>query len=149
MITAKDIMTTEVKSVLEETTLEELARKFVEVQVSAMPVVDEEGRLRGLISESDLVAQNQPLHLPRVISLFDWVLYLESEKNFREEVERITARTVGEICVRDVVICDADTPLSEIAERMSEKRVNLLPVVEGGKVVGVVSRHDVVRAMGR
>jgi len=149
MLTAKDIMTTEVKSVLEETTLEELARRFVELKVSAMPVVDEDGRLRGLISESDLVAQNQPLHLPRVISLFDWVLYLESEKNFREEVERITARTVGEICVRDVVTCQIDTPLPEIAERMSEKRVNLLPVVEGERVVGVVSRHDVVRAMGR
>ncbi len=149
MLKAKDIMTTQVKSVLEETTIEELARIFVEEQVSTMPVVDEEGNLRGLISETDLVAQNKPLHLPRVISLFDWVLYLESEKNFREEVERITARTVGEICVRDVVTCRSDSPLSEVAELMTEKRFNLLPVLDGDKVVGVVSRHDVVRAMGR
>jgi len=149
MLTAKEIMSSPVKSVLEETTLEELARVFVEEQVSTMPVVDEDGNLRGLISESDLVAQNKPLHLPRVISLFDWVLYLESEKNFREEVERITARTVGEICVRDVVTCRIDTPLPEIAERMTEKRFNLLPVLDGTQVVGVVSRHDVVRAMRR
>lgn len=147
MITAKQIMSTEVKSVLEETTIEELARLFVETQFSAMPVVDEENRLRGFISESDLVAQNKPLHLPRVISLFDWVLYMESEKNFREEVERITAKTVGEICVREVVSCEVDTPLPVIAELMSGKRVNLLPVLEGDKVVGVVSRLDVVRSM--
>ena len=149
MITAEQIMTRDVKSVLEETTIEELARIFVESEVSTMPVIDEDGCLRGLVSESDLVAQNKPLHLPRVISLFDWVLYLESEKNFREEVEPITAQTVGEICVRDVVSCSIDTPLSEIAELMSEKRVNLLPVLDGERVVGVVSRHDVVRTMGQ
>jgi len=149
MITAKEIMTAEVKSVLEETTIEELARLFVEGQVSAMPVVDEEQHLRGFISESDLVEQNMPLHLPRVISLFDWVLYMESEKNFREEVERITAQTVGEICVREVISCSVDTPLPEIAELMSSKQVNLLPVVEDEKVVGVVSRLDVVRSMAR
>jgi len=147
MMTAKQIMTTEVTSVLEETTIEELARLFVETGFSAMPVVDEEGLLRGFISESDLVAQNKPLHLPRVISLFDWVLYMESEKNFREEVERITAKTVGEICVREVVSCGVDTPLPEIAELMSGQRVNLLPVLDGDKVVGVVSRLDVVRSM--
>lgn len=147
MKTAKEIMTREVTSVLEETTIEELARLFVESEVSAMPVVDEEGTLRGFVSETDLVAQNKPLHLPRVISLFDWVLYMESEKNFREEVERITARTVGEICVREVVSCTVDTPLAEIAELMTAKRVNLLPVLDGEKVVGVVSRHDVVRSM--
>jgi len=147
MLTAKQIMTTDVTSVLEETTIEELARLFVESGFSAMPVVDEEGRLRGFISESDLVAQNKPLHLPRVISLFDWVLYMESEKNFREEVERITAKTVGEICVREVVSCKTNTPLPEIAELMSGKRVNLLPVLEDDKVVGVVSRLDVVRSM--
>lgn len=147
MLTAKQIMSTDVTSVLEETTIEELARLFVESGFSAMPVVDEEGQLRGFISESDLVAQNKPLHLPRVISLFDWVLYMESEKNFREEVERITAKTVGEICVREVVSCGVDTPLTEIAELMSGKRVNLLPVLQDDKVVGVVSRLDVVRSM--
>mgnify|MGYP001412614689 CR=1 FL=1 len=147
MLTAKDIMTTKVTAVLEETTIEELARVFVETNLSAMPVVDEEMHLRGFISESDLVAQNKPLHVPKVISLFDWVLYLESEKNFREEVERITAQTVGEICVRDVVSCKTDTPLPQIAELMSDKQVNLLPVLEGDKVVGVVSRLDVVRSM--
>ena len=149
MLTAKDIMTTEVTSVLEETTIEELARIFVATNLSAMPVVDEQMRLRGFISESDLVAQNKPLHVPRVISLFDWVLYLESEKNFREEVERITAQTVGEICVREVVTCAPETPLPQIAELMSEKQVNLLPVLDGDKVVGVVSRLDVVRSMAR
>lgn len=146
---ARDIMTTEVIAVSPETTVEELARLFVEKGVSAMPVVDKDGLLAGVVTESDLVEQNKPLHVPTVISLFDWVLYLESEKDFREEVERITAKTVAEVCTRDVVTCDPGVSVAEVASLMSEKKVNLVPVVENGKPVGVVARLDVVRSMGQ
>lgn len=149
MLKAQDIMTRNVISVAPETRIEDLARLFVEKRVSAMPVITEEGRLTGVISETDLVEQNKPLHVPTVISLFDWVLYLESEKDFQEEVEQITARTVSEICSDEVVFCNPQTPLSEIASLMSDHKVNLVPVVDDDKVVGVVARLDVVRAMGR
>lgn len=149
MLKAKDIMTRDVHYVTPETTVEELARLFVEKGVSAMPVLDGQKRLRGIVTESNLVEQNKPLHIPTVISLFDWVLYLESEKNFREEVKKITARTVAEICSEEVVSCGPETPVNEIAALMTEKKVHLLPVVEGERVVGVVARLDVIRAMGR
>ncbi len=147
MLKAKDIMTSKVHSVTPETSVQELARLFVERNVSAMPVIDKNGVLTGIVTGSDLVAQNKPLHIPKVISLFDWVLYLESEKDFREEVARITARTVGEIATSPVVTCTPETPVSQIAQLMSEKKVNLLPVLEQNKVVGVVARLDLVRAM--
>lgn len=149
MLTAKDIMTTEVHSVTPQTGIEELARQFVATNVNAMPVIDKEGRLFGLVSQSDLVELDRPLHIPTVIALFDWVLYLESEKKFREEVERITARKVADICSRQVVTCTPDTPVTEIAELMSEKKAHLVPVVQDGAVVGVVGRLDIVRSMGR
>ncbi|HEX9874838.1 MAG TPA: CBS domain-containing protein [Deferrimonas sp.] len=149
MLKAKDIMTTAVQSVTEETTVEELARLFAEKNHSAMPVLGEDGTLKGIVTETDLVQQDRPLHLPKVISLFDWVLYLESEKNFREEVERITARKVGDICSREVTTCSPETPVSEIAELMVAKKSHLIPVVDKMKVVGVVARLDIIRAMGR
>jgi len=149
MLTAKDIMTRTVHSVTADTEVEELARLFVTRGVSAMPVLDEAGRLQGVVTETDLVEQDKPLHVPTVVSLFDWVLYLESEKNFREEVEKITARKVGEICTREVVTCSPDTPVSEIAALMIEKKAHLIPVVENMKVVGVVARLDIIRAMGQ
>jgi CBS domain-containing protein len=149
MLRAKDIMTRAVHSVTADTDVEELARLFVTKGVSAMPVLDEAGRLEGVVTETDLVEQDKPLHVPTVISLFDWVLYLESEKNFREEVEKITARKVGEICTREVVTCTPDTPVSEIAALMIEKKAHLIPVVEEKKVVGVVARLDIIRAMGQ
>lgn len=148
MLTAREIMTREVHSVTPETTVEEVARQFVATGVSAMPVVDAEGRLEGIISETDLIAQDRPLHLPTVISLFDWVIYLESEDRFREQVEKLTARKVGEICTRDVTTCSPDATVQEIAALMVEKGVHLVPVVENDRLVGVVARLDIIRSMG-
>ncbi len=148
MLKAKDIMTTKVHSVTPDTDVEELARSFAEKGVNAMPVVDVEGRLKGIVTQTDLVEQDKPLHIPTVISIFDWVLYLESEKNFREEVEKITARKVGDICNRDVVTCSPDALVSDIAALMVDKAAHLIPVVENQKLVGVVARLDVIRAMG-
>jgi CBS domain-containing protein len=149
MLKAKDIMTTEILSVSADTEIDELARLFAERNINAMPVLDDQGRLEGIVTETDLVEQNKPLHIPTVISLFDWVFYLESEKEFKEEVKRITARKVGEICARDVETCSPETPVSEIAALMVDKAVHLLPVVEDDKVVGVVARLDVIRSMGK
>jgi CBS domain-containing protein len=149
MLKAKDIMTTNVHTVSTDTEVEELARLFVETGVSAMPVLDAKGALQGIVTETDLVEQNKPLHIPTVISIFDWVLYLESEKNFREQVEKMTARKVGEICTREVVTCTPETPVADIAALMVDHKAHLIPVVEGGKVVGVVARLDIIRAMGR
>ena len=147
MLKAKDIMTRKVHSVSPETEVEELARLFVETKVSAMPVVDEAGRLQGIVTETDLVEQNKPPHIPTVISIFDWVLYLESEKNFREQVKKMTARKVEEICTRNVITCTPETPVAEIAALMVDHKAHLIPVVEVEKVVGVVARLDIIRAM--
>jgi len=141
-------MSTEVFSVGQDTDLKELAAIFVERKVTAMPVVEEGGKLVGMISQTDLVEQDKPLHIPTVISLFDWVIYLESEKNFQDEVKKVTARKVGEICSREPVTCSPETPVSEIASLMVDNKVHLVPVVDDGALVGVVARLDLIRSMG-
>ena len=148
MQNAKDIMTTEVYSVREETDIKELAKLFVKYRVTAMPVVDADGRLVGMVSQTDLVEQDKPLHIPTVISLFDWVIYLESEKSFQEQVERVTARKVGDICTREPVTCSPETPVNDIASLMVDNKVHLVPVVDDEALVGVVARLDLIRSMG-
>jgi CBS domain-containing protein len=147
MLTARDIMSKEIHTVTPEMSVDDLARAFVEKKVSTLPVVDADGKLIGIISATDLVEQDKPLHIPTVVAIFDMVIYLESEKNFRDEVEKITARTVGEICAREVVTCPPEMEVAAIAALMTEKKVHLLPVVEEGKLVGVVGRHDILRSM--
>jgi CBS domain-containing protein len=147
MLTARDIMTTEVVSVSTAASLKELAKIFVSTRYSNLPVVDEAGRLVGVISETDLVEQQKPLHIPTAVALFDWVFTFGSEKRFREEVDRVTASSVGELCQREPVTCSPDTSVSEIAGLMSEHKVHMLPVVEQERLVGVVARLDLIRTM--
>jgi len=148
MLTAGDIMTTHIRSVHQDTEITDLAKMFVEYNVNAMPVVDDDGALVGIVSQTDLVEQDKPLHIPTVISLFDWVLYLESPKKFAEEVRKVTARKVGEICSQDVVTCPPETPVATVASLMVDNKAYLVPVVADGRMLGVVARLDIIRSMG-
>lgn len=148
MLKAENIMTTEVVTVAPQTELKELAALFQEHNVSSMPVVNDLDELVGIISTTDLIDCDKTLHIPTVISIFDWVLYLESEKNFEEQVRRISAQTVAEICTTEVVTCTTETPVSEVAELMVQNKVHLIPVVNNLNVVGVIARLDIIRAIG-
>ncbi|MDT8440749.1 MAG: CBS domain-containing protein [Desulfuromonadales bacterium] len=147
MLTARDIMTTRVHTVTEDADVSDLAKLFVETNVNAMPVVDADGKLVGMVTQTDLVEQDKPLHIPTVLSLFDWVIYLESPKKFVDEVARVTARKVGAICEREPVTCAPETPVSEIASLMVEHKAHLIPVIEHEQLLGVVARLDIIRSM--
>jgi CBS domain-containing protein len=147
MLTAKEIMSTEVISVTPATSLKDLARTFVESKFSNMPVIDEAGKLVGIISETDLVEQQKPLHIPTVMAFFDGVFYLDSEKHFREEVDRVTAQTVDELCHRQPITCTPDATMREIAGLMSRHKAHLIPVMDNDKMIGVVARLDLIKAV--
>ncbi|NOY12480.1 MAG: CBS domain-containing protein [Deltaproteobacteria bacterium] len=147
MLTAGEIMTREVVTVTDKTSLKELASKFVETRYSNMPVVNDSGKLVGVISETDLVEQQKPLHIPTVMALFDGVFYLDSEKSFKEQVDRVTATTVGELCNRKPITCSPESTVREIAGLMSKHKVHLLPVMKADEMIGVVTRLDLIRTM--
>jgi CBS domain-containing protein len=149
MLTAKDIMTREIRSVSLGTSIEDLARLFEETRYNALLVVDADKKLVGTISQNDLVERDKPLHIPTVISIFDWVLYVESEKKFAKEVKRMAARTVDEIYSSTDATCVPDTPVDQVAALMSEKKAYLIPVLDGGSLVGVIARLDIIRSMNQ
>jgi CBS-domain-containing membrane protein len=149
MLTAKDIMTRNVVTVKPETSIEELASLLVKHQISGVPVLDEKGELYGIVTENDLISQNKRLHIPTVVSFLDAAIYLESSKKFEQEVKRITATKAGDICARKVLTVTEDTTLVDIATIMDEKKTHLLPVIKNGKMVGIVGKRDVVKAVAR
>lgn len=146
MLTAKDIMTKEVVTVKPETSIEELASILVKHGISGAPVVDNSGSLYGIVTEDDLISRNKRLHIPTVVSFLDAAIYLESSKKFEEEVKRLAATRVADICKRKVVTLTEDASVIDIATIMSEKNIHLLPVVRDGKIVGIVGKRDVVKA---
>jgi CBS-domain-containing membrane protein len=149
MLTAGDVMTRDVITVKKETTIRELAELFARHRISSAPVVDDNGTMIGIVTETDLIEQDKSLHIPTVISLFDWVIYLESDKKFEKELKKMTGQTVGDIYAQEVETVAPSTPISDVADIMSSRKIHAIPVVEDRKVVGIVARIDLIRTMIR
>lgn len=149
MLTAKDIMTKEVITVTPDASVEDLASILVKHQISGAPVLDDSGALYGIVTENDLISRNKRLHIPTVVSFLGGAIYLESSSKFEEEVKRLAATRVGDICSRSVVTISEETTVVEIATIMAEKKIHLLPVIRNGKIAGIVGKRDVVKAVAR
>lgn len=147
MPTAKDIMTKNVTTVRATTTIEELARILMEHKISGVPVVDDAGDLIGIVTENDLINQNRRLHIPTVIRLFDAFIMLESPGRIEKEIKKMTAITVNDIYTKEVITVAEDTPVQDIATIMSEKKVHLIPVVEGKKILGIIGKIDLIKGI--
>ena len=146
MLKAKDIMTKDGITVKPEATGEELARLLMNNKISGVPVTDDKKRLIGIVTENDLIRQNKRLHIPTVIRLFDAFILLGSGR-MEEEIKKMAAATVDEICTRKVLSITEETTLDEIATIMAEQHIHLLPVLRENTVVGIVGKADMVRAM--
>lgn len=142
-----DVMTRDVITVTPDTPLRELASILSEKHINGVPVVDEKGNVLGVVCESDLVNQNKPLHIPTVFVILDSVIPLENPWRLQKEFKRLAATTVRDIYSRPAVSVDPETDLSEVAQIMSKGKVYTLPVLEGGKLVGVVGKADVIRSL--
>lgn len=146
MLKATDIMTKDVITAKNETTIEELARLLIEHKISGVPVIDDDNQLIGIVTENDLIKKNKRFHIPTIVRLFDAYFLLDSGK-VEDEIKKMVATTVGEICTKKVLSISEDTTLEEIATIMAEKHIHLLPVVKDKEVIGIVGKADVVRSM--
>lgn len=147
MTTAADIMTRDVITVKPDTPLRDLAKILADKSINGVPVVDEKGKVLGVVCESDLVNQNRPLHIPTVFVILDSVIPLENPWRLNKEFKRLTATTVEDIYSKPAFCIKPETDLSEVAKIMWDKKYYTLPVVEGEKLVGVVGKGDVIRAV--
>ena len=148
-MTAKEIMSTDVISVTEDTSIKELADLFIKHKVNGFPVLDKDNQLVGIVTEKNLIERSKNLHIPTVIALFDAVIYLESGKKFEEEVKRFNATQVRDIYTSKVVTASPDTSIDEIASLMAEKGVHSIPIVDNNKTVGIIGKLDIIKALAQ
>lgn len=144
---ARDIMQENVITVTEDMTIEEVARLLVENDISGVPVIDKENNLKGIISEGDLIYKDKQIHIPAVVNILDSTIYLESLKKFREELRKITAFHVKDMMTQEVISVEVETPIEEIATIMIDKRINRVPVLKSGKLVGIITRQNILKSM--
>jgi CBS domain-containing protein len=143
----RDIMQKDVITVGADTSVRDLADILAEHRISGVPVVDEERRVVGMVSEADVILQDADLHFPYYFQFLDSVIYLESVSKFKERFRKAFGAKVADIMSQDVITVSPDATVREAATLMADNKVNRLPVTESLKLVGIVTRGDIVRAI--
>ncbi|MGA3084830.1 MAG: CBS domain-containing protein [Thermodesulfobacteriota bacterium] len=149
MIQAKDIMTQEVITVKEDTPISEVAQILTEKHISGVPVLNPEKEMVGIVCESDIIDQTKRFHLPTVINLMGYIVFLESGKKFEKELKKMIGLVTADIMTRTVKTVTPETSLEEIAALMTENRVHSIPVLKGKDLVGIIGKKDIVRSLAR
>ena len=147
MITANDIMTQEVISISPETEIAQAAKLLLTNRINGVPVINDAGELVGILCQSDLIIQQKNIPIPSLFTLLDGFIPLTSSKKLDKEVEKIAATKVADAMTPDPVTVNSDTGIEEIAALMVEKNYHTLPVVDAGKLVGIVGKVDVLRTL--
>jgi CBS domain-containing protein len=141
-----DVMTRNVAAVRPETPLRDVAELMVDKGISGVPVVDATGAVLGVVSEADFVIKergSEAVHHRLLSRIFG------DSRRTQAELAKIEATTAGEAMTSPAITVEASDTLRSAAETMADRKINRLPVIEGGVLVGIVTRADIVRAFIR
>lgn len=141
---ADEVMTRDPKTIAPGASVAEAVHTMLEARVSGLPVVDGGGRLVGVITEGDLLSRAE---LGTEKKRAKWLEFLFGPGRSAEDFVHANGRRVDEVMTRSPITVSPAAGLDEVVETMIDKRVKRLPVIEGGRLVGVVSRADVLRAL--
>jgi CBS domain-containing protein len=146
-LTVGDIMTREVISVSPDTPLKAVAELLVDRRISGVPVTEADGTLVGVLTESDLLDEKRRrVAIPRMM-LFG--VYTLPEKLLQEAWEEGGKLTAADVMTRRLFTLPEDAPALQAANAIVERKINRIPIVRDGKLVGLVTRADILRAMAR
>jgi CBS domain-containing protein len=141
---AQDVMTSWVATIEASASVREAAKLMAERRISALPVVDEDDRMIGIVSEGDLLRRAE---LGTETAGSWWLLALA--KDAAADYRKTHGRTVSDVMTRRVVSVGPATPLREVAQLMEKHRIKRVPVLDAGRLVGIVSRADLVRSLAK
>jgi CBS domain-containing protein len=148
--TAAEIMDADVPTVAPDADAREAVRLLASTDKGAIPVIDSDRRLVGIVSESDLVLGDEEadLHLPHYLNIMGGVVFVGSMKGFEERLEKAFATKVSELMSADPVVVNDYSSAETVARRIAENHHNHLPVVdEEGRLLGLVTRADALAAL--
>ncbi len=146
--TVADVMSHNPIVVQRQTPLKDAIAILAERRISGLPVLDESGKLIGIISETDLMWQETGVTPPAYIMFLDSVIYLQNPAKYDRDLHKALGQTVGEVMSKNPITVSPDKPLRDAARLMHDKTVHRLPVLDSeGQVIGILTRGDIIRAM--
>jgi CBS domain-containing protein len=145
---ARELMTEPMVTVRRETSLAEVAKIMVDRRIGGVAVVDEEGKLRGMVTLTDFAAKERgvPFSLEDLPRMYSPLSPRAARARVHDEARATTAQ---EVMITEVITACEDTPLEEVAQQMLRHDIDHIPVVRDGVPVGMVSRHDFLRMIAR
>lgn len=141
---ARDVMTTDVATVAAHTPVEEVARFLLERRISGAPVVDDDNRVIGIVSEGDLIHRAE-IGTERQRSW--WLSFFASREEVASDYVKSHGRRAADVMTKNVITVSEDTSLADVAALLERRRIKRVPVVRAGKLAGIVSRADILRAL--
>ncbi len=146
--TVADVMSRDPIVVKPETPLNEAVQILAQRRISGLPVVNDAGKLVGIISETDLMWQETGVTPPAYIMFLDSVIYLQNPATYERDLHKALGQTVGEVMSKNSITVSPDKTVREAAKLMQDHNVHRLPVLDSeGQVIGILTRGDVIRAM--
>lgn len=144
-----EVMTPDPITVNPQTPLSDAIKIIAEKRISGMPVVDDNGKLVGVISESDLMWKETGVEPPPYIMILDSVIYLQNPARYDKEIHKVLGQIVDDVMSKKTISIHPQQTLREAANLMHEKNIRRLPVVDEntGAVVGILTRGDIIRSM--
>jgi len=146
---AKDIMKTDVITVSEDTTIKEIAQILTDNKISGVPVVNQEGKLVGIVTEGDLLHKEANPRIPKFFGILGAMIYLGGIDQYKEDFKKLAASKASEIMTTEVITVSKNTEIGAIATLMVEHNIKRIPVIENGKIIGIVSRADIIRTIAQ
>ena len=146
MIKAKDIMTKDPITVSPDMEVVQAAKILLEKGINGVPVI-EKGKLVGILCQSDLIAQQKDLPMPSFFTILDSYIPLSSTKRIEKAFKKIAATYVSDAMTSDPVTVQPDTGIEKIASLMLDRNYHTIPVVDEGKLVGIIGKEDVLKTI--
>jgi CBS domain-containing protein len=143
----KDVMQTKVITISMNTEIKEIARTLFENNISGVPVVDSDGNLVGIVSEGDLLHKETNPRVPDAVGVLGALIYYHGVKQYESDFKKLIALEASEIMTPHVYTIDKDAEIEEAASIMVNNQIKLLPVLENGKIIGIVSRMDIIKTL--
>ncbi len=141
-------METNVITVKPETTIQELAILLIENRISGVPVIDDSGKLIGIVTEGDLLHKQTSPKTPAINLVLGGLAYMKEYQQYNDDLKKLAALTASEIMTKTLAIVHEDTTVKEISSTMVNKNINRVPVVDAsGKLIGLVSRADILKTL--
>ncbi|MEB3249916.1 MAG: CBS domain-containing protein [Merismopediaceae bacterium] len=149
--TVREVMTPNPITITPAAPLQEAIQILAEKRISGLPVVNDQGDLIGIISDTDLMWQESGVDAPPYIMLLDSIIYLQNPARHEKEIHKALGQTVEEVMSDRPITIKAEQSLREAAHLMNDKKIRRLPVIDSqsGKLVGILTQGDIIRDMAQ